>query len=685
MKVAIVGTGISGLVAARELHPDHDVTVFEADARVGGHANTVDIELDGEAHRVDTGFIVYNEANYPGFTALLRALGVATQPTEMSFSVADARTGLEYRGSNLNTLFAQRRNLARPAFLRLVTEIMRFNRAARRLVADEPRWHGADRLPGADARGDDDEPIDAFLQRGRYSRSFVEQFLVPFGAAIWSADPATFTRFPMRSYARFMHNHGLLEAPGRARWRTITGGSRCYVDALTEPFTERIRLSTPVHKIVTRTDTGSAASVEVLTDRGPERFDHVVVATHSDQALRMLGDATQAEQSVLGPIKYQHNTATLHTDARLLPRKPRARASWNYSVDPDSRRATVTYWMNSLQAIDTIKPLLVTLNREGSINPAQVLARVRLSPSRLRRGGYARPAPPSRDPGHPRHQLCRCVLGIRIPRGRRAERTRSRALDRDQAMSAVAIYEGTVRHRRVTPKAREFAPSLFLAYLDVDALPESLDSLPGWSARRRALVRFRREDFLNGQDGPLGDAVRDLVQARLGRRPDGPIHLLAHLRTFGWSFNPLAVYYCWTADESALDAVVLEVTNTPWGERHWYVLDAQADATTRTVDKEMHVSPFLPMDVEYHVSWTAPGETLRLDIVVEREGTTLFEAGLALQRTILDRRHAVTTLLRYPLMPMRASLAIYRQAVALFLARVPLYRHPPRRAQEVGV
>ncbi len=319
MKVAIVGTGISGLVAAHELHPHHEVTVFEADVRVGGHANTVDVDLDGEVHHVDTGFIVYNEANYPGFTSLLRELGVTTQPTEMSFSVADARTGLEYRGSNLNTLFAQRRNLARPSFLRLITEIVRFNHAARRLVAAEPRWQGVDRLPGADdASGDDvdDGSIAAFLQRGRYSRPFVEQFLVPFGAAIWSADPATFTRFPMRSYARFMHNHGLLEAPGRARWRTITGGSRRYVDALSAPFAERIRLSSAVHKIVARTDTGTETSVEVLTDRGPERFDHVIVATHSDQALKMLGDPTSAEQSVLGAIKYQHNTATLHTDAR---------------------------------------------------------------------------------------------------------------------------------------------------------------------------------------------------------------------------------------------------------------------------------------------------------------------------------------------------------------------------------
>ena len=378
MRIAIVGTGVSGLVAAHALHRDHDVTIYEADERVGGHAHTVDVEVGGVRHAVDTGFIVYNEANYPGFTALLRELGVETQPTEMSFSVTDGASGLEYRGSSLNTLFAQRRNLRRPSFLRLLGDIVRFNRAARRLVADEARGQGADRLPGA--AGDDatdgvgDESIESFLRRGRYSRSFVEQFLVPFGSAIWSADPSTFTRFPMRSYARFMHNHGLLGLPGRTQWRTISGGSREYVERLVAPFADRIRLGTGVHKVVGGPADRTAATVEVLTDLGPERFDRVIIAAHSDQALEMLADPSPSEREVLGAIAYQPNTATLHTDARLLPNSHLARASWNSWIEPGGRRATLTYWMNNLQAITSEQPILLTLNRTDAIDPKLVLA-----------------------------------------------------------------------------------------------------------------------------------------------------------------------------------------------------------------------------------------------------------------------------------------------------------------------
>ena len=453
----------------------------------------------------------------------------------------------------------------------------------------------------------------------------------------------------MRSYARFMHNHGLLGLPGRTQWRTISGGSREYVDRLVAPFADRIRLRAAVHKIVgVPGDHAASAAVELLTDLGPERFDRVIVAAHSDQALELLADASPAERAVLGAISYQPNTGTLHTDARALPRSPRARASWNSWVAPGGRRATVTYWMNALQ---------------GSSPSSRSSSRSTAATTSIPRSCWPSSSTSIRSSTWPRSE--------RSSDGTRSKATRGiyfagaywgygfhedgvqsalevvRAI-RGGRMTAVAVYEGTARHRRLTPRAREFAPRLFLAYLDVDALPGSLDGLPGWSARRPALVRFRRRDFLDGRPGPLGDAVRDLVEARLGRRPEGTVHLLAHLRTFGWLFNPLSVYYCWRPD-GALDALVLEVTNTPWGERHWYVIDAGTGAGAHVMPKAMHVSPFLPMDVDYHVSWTAPGDTLDArHRRRSRRRRPMFAAGLALRRRLLDRRHALAVLVRHP-------------------------------------
>jgi len=241
---------------------------------------------------------------------------------------------------------------------------------------------------------------------------------------------------------------------------------------------------------------------------------------------------------------------------------------------------------------------------------------------------------------------------------------------------AALAYEGTVVHHRRAGPTREFTPRVFLAYLDVDALPAALDPMPLWSARRLAPVRYHRRDFFDGGERPLGDAVRDLVNERLGYRPSGRVFLLAHLRTFGWLHNPLAVYYCWSSSGTELEALVLEVTNTPWGERQWYVFDARHRRNAARTPKVMHVSPFLPMDVEYRVSWTAPGAGLSVRIEVERAGKQLFFAALDLRRVHLDRRHAVALVARYPFLTGRVSAAIYRQALALFLRRTPVYRHP---------
>lgn len=355
MKVAVIGSGISGLVAAYRLHPEHEITLFEADDYIGGHTNTVDVEVDGEQYAVDTGFIVFNDRTYPHFVELLAELGVASRSTTMSFSVRDDRTGLEYNGHSLNTLFAQRRNLLRPGFYRLLADILRFNRQALKLTVD------------------DETTVGEFLSQCGYSTEFAEQYLLPMGSAIWSCPTGKFARFPIRFIVEFYHNHGLLNLSDRPTWRVIEGGSRTYVTAMTRPFRDRIRLRTPVERVRRFRD-----QLEVRP-RGaePEVFDHVIFACHSDQALRILGsDATATEQEVLSAFPYEKNVAVLHTDVSLLPQNRRAWASWNYRLSgDDAAPASVTYNMNILQGIRSQHTFCVTLNDEARIAPGRILRR----------------------------------------------------------------------------------------------------------------------------------------------------------------------------------------------------------------------------------------------------------------------------------------------------------------------
>jgi predicted NAD/FAD-binding protein len=359
LQVAVVGSGVAGLVAAHRLVADHgaDVTLYEADDRLGGHANTVSTAWGP----VDTGFLVYNERNYPGFVGLLDELGVATKRSDMSFSVHDEATGVQWRGSGPGSVFAQRARTVDPRSLRMLADVVRFNRAARRLVTTRD--------------ADPDHTLEDLLVAGRYSSWFRTWYLVPLGAAIWSADPSTFTRFPAYTFARFLDNHGLLRLGAVPEWRTVVGGSKRYVDAIADRLAGRIRIGVPVRKVVRR-----SAGVEVLTDEhGVETYDRIVLATHSDQALRLLADATPVERSVLGAIRYQPNLATLHVDGSLLPTNRRARASWNYHVGSDGSsgsRATLTYHLNALQGIDADVDLCVTLNRPEAPTPRSVLAHI---------------------------------------------------------------------------------------------------------------------------------------------------------------------------------------------------------------------------------------------------------------------------------------------------------------------
>jgi predicted NAD/FAD-binding protein len=359
MRIAIIGSGVSGLVSAHLLHPHHDVVLYETDGRPGGHSHTHRVELPELTADVDTGFLVYNTRTYPLFCRLLDHLGVATQESDMSFSVSDAETGIEWRGTSPGTVFAQRRNAVRPQFLRMLADVARFNRLAAGLLEDPPR---------------DDVTLEEVLAPHRWSPAFRDWYLVPLGSSIWSADPATFTRIPAATFARFFERHGLLRLRDQPSWRTVTGGSQRYVEAILRPLRAegRLRLGAPVQKVVRRPD-----RVELVGPHGPEEFDHVVVATHSDEALALLSDADRAERAILGAIRYQPNRATLHTDAGLMPRNRRAWASWNYHRPAGgSDRATLTYHLNQLQGIPSATPVLVTLNRDDDVDPALVLARM---------------------------------------------------------------------------------------------------------------------------------------------------------------------------------------------------------------------------------------------------------------------------------------------------------------------
>lgn len=358
MKIAIIGTGIAGNYAAYRLAPHHDITVFEADSRIGGHTNTLEIDENGRRLAIDTGFIVFNEKTYPHFLALLDELGVASQDSDMSFSVSGGRSGLEYNGSSLNGLFAQRSNLLRPSFYRMLSDILRFNREAPDLLG----------------RPDFDLTLGEYLDRNGYSRQFVDSYVLPMGSAIWSATAERMRAMPAVFFVRFFQNHGLLSVNDHPQWRVIRGGSARYVEKMVTGYRDRIRLNAPVRSVRRYPD-----HVEVRAEGcEPERFDRVFLACHSDQALGMLTDATTQEREVLGAIGYQRNEAVLHTDTALMPKRRRAWAAWNYNIPRDAERldgkVTLTYNMNILQSLDARREYCVTLNNTGAIDPDKVLS-----------------------------------------------------------------------------------------------------------------------------------------------------------------------------------------------------------------------------------------------------------------------------------------------------------------------
>ena len=357
MRIAIIGAGISGLVSAYLLWRDHEIVVYEANDYIGGHTHTIDVDVEGRTYPVDTGFIVFNEKTYPNFVKLLKQLEVAWQPSNMSFSVRCEKSGLEYSPTSPRALFAQRRNLFRPAFIRMLLDVFRFRRASEDLIRSR----------------DNETTLGEYLRTQSYSKWFKDYFIIPMGSAIWSADPNRFQDFPARFFAAFFHNHGFLQLRNQPQWLVVKGGSRQYIEKLIAPFRGRIRVGCPVRSIFRR-----ETDVEVrVGNEDVEHFDHCIIAAHSDQALSMIADPTEAENAVLSAIPYQENLTVLHTDSSMMPRHRSCWASWNSFIPKEARRgAMLTYYMNSLQCLEAPVDFCVTLNPGHRIEPARIIRKL---------------------------------------------------------------------------------------------------------------------------------------------------------------------------------------------------------------------------------------------------------------------------------------------------------------------
>jgi predicted NAD/FAD-binding protein/cyclopropane fatty-acyl-phospholipid synthase-like methyltransferase/DUF1365 family protein len=658
-RYAVVGSGVSGLVAAHVLSRTGDVTLFEADARLGGHADTHDVEVGGRMLAVDTGFIVHNDRTYPTLLRLFAELGTATQETDMSMSVRSDADGIEYAGGRgLSGILPSARLIGRPRYLRMLGEVSRFHRAAKAVLA----------------QGDSGADLAAFLDEHSFSADFRRWFMTPLVAAVWSCDPADAGDYPARHLFTFLEHHGMLGVLGSPPWRTVVGGSRTYVDAVAARMAD-VRLSTPVRSVE---DYG--LGVVVTTDAGREAFDGVVLAVHAPTALSLLPHATDAQRRVLGAFRYSPNVARLHTDESLLPRNPRARASWNYLV-PDTDRAgevVVTYDMTRLQRLTAAGDtrLLVTLGGEDLIDPDKVLATMDYEhPLFTAESVAAQAQVPSVESdrlafagawrGWGFHEDG-ALSGLRA-----AERLGGSWDAGDEEPSAPdilpRIYEVAVSHARREPVRHDFTHRTATWLVDLDHLPN-----------HGALARFEARDHV----GDPAASIRSNIEAFLAAHDidlrGGRVRMLAQPRVLGYCFNPISVHWCHDRDGS-LAAVVVEVHNT-YGDRHAYLVhpDAAGDAH---VDKALYVSPFNDVSGSYRVHVPEPGERVHLAITLEREGEPPFVATMRGNAVPATLRNVRRLALRYPAAPLVVSARIHRHGIDLWRKGVRVVDRPVHEAQ----
>ncbi len=653
-RVAVVGSGVAGLLAAHVASRTADVTLYEADDRIGGHADTHDVD----GLQIDTGFIVHNERTYPTLLRLFRELDVATQQSEMSLSVSDDATGLEWAGAlGRRGLFPTSRNLRRPAYLRMLTEIPRFHRRAKSLLADD----------GAGG----EQTLGAFLDAGGFSAYFRRHFMEPVVAAVWSCDPDVALDYPARYLFAFLDHHGMLGVFGSPTWRTVTGGSRAYVDRVVAGLAD-VRTGTKITSVAE-----TATGVEVVDGNGElTTYDACVIATHPDQALAMLADPTVDQRDVLGALPYSANTALLHTDQSLLPRAEGARASWNFRRPTTaSGQVTVTYDLTRLQRLETGTHYLVTLGGDDLVDPTTVIAR--------------------REYSHPLYTPASVAARGRLPEiatdrlafagayhgwgfhedGARSGLAAAERLgfswgpepDREPAQpEAGTIYRTTITHTRRRPWKRVFTNRSHMWLVDLDALPD-----------HGVLARFEARDHL----GEPGLSIRANVERLLEREgidaTGGRILMAALPRAFGYCFNPISVHWCHGVDGEPL-ATVVEVHNT-YGDRHAYVVhpDAQGRATT---DKQMYVSPFHGTDGHYELAVPLPGERLSISVTLHSDagpdGPAVFSARLDGRRTHTKPRRAAPAALI-------GSLLIRAHGIVLWARRLPVRTRPAHHQEGV--
>ncbi len=647
--IAVIGSGVSGLTAAHVASRSAHVTLYEADDRLGGHADTHEVREGSRTLAIDTGFIVHNPRTYPVLLRLFDELGVATQPSEMSMSIRDDGTGLEWAGAlGLGGLVPTARTLGRGRYLRMLAEIPRFHRRARALLAGP----------------DDERTLRRFLADGGFSAYFERHFMEPLVAAVWSCDPEVALDYPARYLFTFLEHHGMLGVFGSPEWRTVTGGSREYVDKLASALPD-VRTGTKVTSI-----SETADGVQVTDGNGRvASYDGVVVATHPDQALSMLAAPTPAQSEVLSALPYSANVALLHTDTSVLPTARKAWASWNFR-----RPNVVTYDLTRLQRLDTSTRYLVTLGGEGLVDPDTVIDRME----------YAHPlyTPDSVAAQRrlPEIDTDRIVFaGAYHGWGFHEDGARSgvAAVERLSVVEVrgapatslettttgeTGIYATTITHTRRTPFTRRFTHRSHTWVVDLDELPD-----------HGVLGRFEARDHL----GHPGRTIRDNLETFLAVRgvdlEGGRVLMAAHPRAFGHCFNPISVFWCWDR-RGRPAATVVEVHNT-YGDRHAYLVhpDEHGRATT---PKEMYVSPFHGTDGHYELAVPVPDDRLRLAITLRTDDGASFSASLTGTRTNTGPWQAAAASLR-------GALLIRMHGVRLWLRGLRIRPRPKHRQEEV--